>query len=227
MLAANIRSMAEEDLHHLSRLGPLLFARLLAVLGFDELAHHRHFQRPHQIGHEHERILQHSQRLDRLSLVVIGDVTSQFLHPLLDLLSPNYLAQRRGFRRIHETACLRSSTTTRTNQNQTLDRLLLNRPRRLPDQHSSLPSFGAQSGRNRKAAHPYNLVSAHGYRPKPAPRLGYIPLLQQFFDFLRRLRMRRPEPVSRTPVPHRQPPWQYLCSKKFLRIILRNPRLRS
>src|SRR5580693_9639817 len=89
--------MAEKNLHDFRR----LFA-LLAVFRLDELAYDRHVQRPHQVGHEHERILQHGQRLDRLPLVIIGDVARQLFHALLNLLSRNYLSQWRDFRRIHE-----------------------------------------------------------------------------------------------------------------------------
>jgi hypothetical protein len=41
-------------------------------------------------------------------------VASQLLHSLLDLLGGNYLAKWRNFPRVHQVACLRSSTTTRT-----------------------------------------------------------------------------------------------------------------
>src|SRR5580698_1152823 len=95
--------MAEENLHDLASLTARL-AELLAVLGLDELADDRNFQRPHQVRHEHERILEHRQRLDRLPLVIVGDVACQLFHPLLDLLRRNYLSQWLDFRRIHEVA---------------------------------------------------------------------------------------------------------------------------
>src|SRR6202035_3769882 len=101
MLAANIRLMAEEDFHNLSA-----SVSLLAVFRLDELAHHGNLKRPHQIGHKHERILQNGQRLDRLSLVVIRDVASEFFHTLLDLLGCNYLAKWIDSRCVHETTSL-------------------------------------------------------------------------------------------------------------------------
>src|ERR1039458_9197976 len=101
VLAANIRFMAEEYFHNLSRLAALL----LAVFGLDELADHWNLQRAHQVGHENESILQDGKRLDGLSPVVVGDVASKLLHALLDLLGGNDLAKWFGFRLVHEVAC--------------------------------------------------------------------------------------------------------------------------
>src|SRR5580658_1863162 len=159
MLAANIRFMAEEDLHHLSHLVALLVAGLLAVFGLDELAYHRDFQRTHQVGHEHERIFQNAQSLDRLPLVVIGNVTRHFFHPLLDLLGGNYLAKWRNFPRVHQVACLLAlalmwlltwgqppSAVCRAQldfNTRTLDPLPVNRPQRLSNQHGFLSRFSA------------------------------------------------------------------------------------
>src|SRR3974390_49587 len=69
---------------------------------------------------------------------------------------------------------------------------------------------------------PENLVSAHYNRPKGALRLRYMALLQQFLDLLGGFGVRRPEPVSRTPVPH--PEWsrQRICIQELVWIILRH-----
>src|SRR6266446_6288323 len=109
----------------------------------------------------------------------------------------------------------------------TLHRVLLNCPRHFSNQHRFLPLVGVQSGGNRKAAHPHNLISAQYDRPKPALGLLHMPLLQQLLDLLGRLRVRRPKPVSRTPVPHSHSLRQQLGTEKLLRIILCKPRLRS
>src|SRR5208283_1284231 len=96
---------AEEYLHNLSRLGALLLAGLLAVPRLDELAHYRNLQRPDQVGHEDERVLEDGERLDGLSAVVVGDLTREFLDPLLDLLGGNDLAKGLGSRLVHEVTC--------------------------------------------------------------------------------------------------------------------------
>src|SRR5208337_3925358 len=102
MLAPNIRFVAEENLRNLAR----FVAGLRAVLRLNKLANHGDVQRPHQISHEHKGIFQNGQGLDRLSLVVVGDVAPQFLHPLLDLFGTDDLPKRLNSRYVHEPAFL-------------------------------------------------------------------------------------------------------------------------
>src|SRR5580704_14755324 len=99
MLTANIRLMTEEDFHNLA--APVV---LPAVFGLDELANNGHFEGAHQIGHEHEGILQNGQRLNGLPLIVVGDVTREFLYALLDLLCRDDLAKWFHCRCVHERA---------------------------------------------------------------------------------------------------------------------------
>jgi hypothetical protein len=87
MLASNIRRMAEEDFHYFP------FMALLAVSRLDELANHGNFECPHQVSHEHEGIFQYGQSLNGLTLVIGGDVASQFFHALLDLVRRNDLSK--------------------------------------------------------------------------------------------------------------------------------------
>src|ERR1700740_3671942 len=100
VLAADIRLVAEKDLHNLGG----RVSRLRAVLRFDELADYRDFQRPHQIGHEHERILKDGKRLNRLPLVVVGDVARKLLNTFLNVFGRNNLANGLWSQRIHEAA---------------------------------------------------------------------------------------------------------------------------
>src|SRR5579864_2608646 len=97
VLPPNIGLVAEENLHNLAG-GTALTA---AVLGLDELADYRHVDRPHQIGHKHEGIFQNRQHLDRLPLVVVGNLPAQFLDSLLNLLCADDLSKGLDSR-IHE-----------------------------------------------------------------------------------------------------------------------------
>ena len=106
MLAVDIRLMAEEDFHNLSRVVARLLAGLLAVFGLDELAHNRNVQGADQVGHEHEGVLQNLQGLYRLSPIIVGDLATQFLYSFLDLLRSNDLRRWLGFQNVHELACL-------------------------------------------------------------------------------------------------------------------------
>src|SRR6266567_295806 len=98
VLTTNVRLVAEENLHDLV-LGASLWS---GVSRFDKLAHHRHFQRSHQIGLKHERILQDRQHLDGLALVVVGDLATEFLDSLLDLIGGDDWAKGLDSRTVHE-----------------------------------------------------------------------------------------------------------------------------
>src|ERR1700683_5087664 len=111
-----------------------------------------------------------------------------------------------------------------------LDRVLVNFPWRLFNQECNqdcfLSGLCAEVCGNRETAHPYNFVSAYDDGPESALGLRHVFFLKQFFNLLRRLRVRRKKPVSGTPVPHDQLCGQGVCSqkictKKLLRIILR------
>jgi len=88
VVAANIGFVAEENLRDVA----IVMARLAALFRLDELAHHRYFQNPHQVGKEDESVFQNRERLDGLAFVVDRYLPSQFLDALLDLLAANDLA---------------------------------------------------------------------------------------------------------------------------------------
>ena len=48
---------------------------------------HGNIDRSHKIGEEDEGIFEHSQHLDCVSLIVVGDLASEFPDALLDLFS--------------------------------------------------------------------------------------------------------------------------------------------
>src|SRR3954465_5390029 len=56
------------------------------LLCLNEGTHHRDLERPYQIGHEHEAVLQHAQRIHQFSGVIGADLARQLLHPLLYLV---------------------------------------------------------------------------------------------------------------------------------------------
>src|SRR5882724_1158788 len=88
VLVLNSQLVAEKDFEQRRfTLLALLIARL------DEGADHRHFQCPHQVGDEHETVLQDAQRDQRLTTVVVGNLVPEFANSLLDLVGGNDLAQ--------------------------------------------------------------------------------------------------------------------------------------
>src|SRR5437868_7008325 len=85
VLPVDIGFVAEEDLHHVAGEAALR----TTVLRLDELAHDWNLDRAYQIRHKHERIFQHGEHLNRLALVVIGDLPPKLLDAFLDLVRRN------------------------------------------------------------------------------------------------------------------------------------------
>jgi hypothetical protein len=81
VLIANLEFVAEENFEHA--------AEGVAVLWLDELADPRNVEVPHQIGEEHEAVLEDPHRIDGFAFVVIGNLAADFAHALLDLLGRN------------------------------------------------------------------------------------------------------------------------------------------
>src|SRR6266404_1257057 len=96
MLACNREFVAEENFQHS---GFALLALLVARL--DKRADEGNIDRPDQVGHEQEAVLQNTQRDHGLAAIVVGNLPSQFANSFLNLVGRDDLAQPGIRRNIH------------------------------------------------------------------------------------------------------------------------------